>query len=91
MFDLNPLDVLKKRKVSYMAPHFSKLKISESDFFDSNLENWIFNKLKGRFYILRTPGVSEDNKLKNSLIVGFEDQKELTFFMLACPYLRRNQ
>jgi len=91
MFEINPLDVLKKRKISFMPQHFSKLKISDTDYFDSNLENWIFNKLKGRFAISKIPMVDQDNKLKVSIVVGFENQKELTFFMLACPYLRRTQ
>lgn len=89
MFEINPLDVLKKRRLSFMPAHFSKLKISETDYFDSNLENWIFNKLKGRFAISKIPAVDQDNKLKVSMFVGFENQKELTFFMLACPYIRR--
>jgi hypothetical protein len=91
MFDINPLDVLKKRKLSYMPSHFSKLKVSETDYHDSHLENWIFNKLKGRFTISRIPTIGNDNKLKVSIVVGFENQKELTFFMLACPHLRRTQ
>jgi hypothetical protein len=91
MFNINPLDVLKKRKLSYMPSHFSKFKVSEMDFIDSHLENWIFNKLKGRFAINKIPMISQDNKLKVSIVVGFENQKELTFFMLACPYLRRTQ
>jgi hypothetical protein len=91
MFNINPLDVLKKRKLSYMPSHFLKFKVSEMDFIDSHLENWIFNKLKGRFAINKIPMISQDNKLKVSIVVGFENQKELTFFMLACPYLRRTQ
>ncbi len=89
MFEINPLDVLKKRKLSYMPSHFSKLKVSETDYFDSQLENWIFNRLKGRFAINKLPMVDQDNKLKVSVVVGFENQKELTFFMLACPFIRR--
>jgi hypothetical protein len=34
--------------------------------------------------------VIENEKLKSSLIVAFEDHSEMTYFMLACPHLRRN-
>jgi len=44
----------------------------------------------GRFYIKRQPGISQDGKLKTATYVGFEDHKELTYFMLACPHIRRN-
>lgn len=73
-----------------MVPHFSKIKISNSEVFDLNIDNWIRSKLKGRYYILNNPAIDETNKVKLSTFVGFEDQKELTYFMLACPFLRRN-
>ena len=34
-------------------------------------------------------GVDKDGKLKTPTYVGFEEEKELTYFMLACPNLRR--
>ena len=32
----------------------------------------------------------KDGNLKSTTFMAFEDQKELTYFMLACPHLRRN-
>lgn len=90
MFDLNPLDVLKQRELHTLPPHFSKIKISESDSWDGNIEKWIKAKLKGRFCVVKSPSLEQDGRLKTITYVGFEDHKELTFFMLACPYLRRN-
>lgn len=90
MFDLNPIDVLKQRELKTLPPHFSKIKISDADMFDGKIESWILTKLKGRYCILRTPAIDNDGNLKSSTFVGFEDQKELTYFMLACPHLRRN-
>lgn len=89
MFDLNPLDVLKIRKIKNLPPHFSKLKISDTELFDG-LEEWVKSKLKGRYFLGKLPSIDEDNNLKSSFFIGFEDQKELTYFMLACPILRRN-
>jgi len=89
MLELNPVDVLKIREVKHIVPHFSKIKISDSERFDYNIVNWIKSRLKGRYYIANAPALSDD-KIKVSTFVGFEEQKELTYFMLACPYLRRN-
>ena len=89
MFDLNPLDVLKQRKLKTLPPHFSKIKVSESELFEG-VEEWIKTKLKGRYCLVRYPNIDNNGNLKTTSIVGFEDQKELTYFMLACSILRRN-
>ena len=90
MFELNPIDVLRKREVNIMPPHFSKIKISDSDFLIQEKTNWIKNKLKNRFCVNHIPAIDSDDKLKIITYIGFEDPKELTYFMLACPFLRRN-
>ncbi len=89
MFDLNPLDVLQQRKVQFSAPHFSMLKISEGELFEG-VEDWVRTKLKGRYCIIKKPAIDKSGSLRSSHFIGFEDQKELTYFMLACPMLRRN-
>ena len=89
MFDLNPIDVLKQRKLKTFPPHFSKVKISEFELFEG-VEDWIQTKLKGRYCIVKHPNIDNNEHLKSSLVIGFEEQKELTYFMLACPILRRN-
>ena len=49
MFDLNPLEVLNKRSLSHIPPHFAKFKIDDSGYLQSSsLENWVKIKLKGR-------------------------------------------
>ena len=91
MFDLNPLDVLHKRSLNYVPPHFTKFKLSEDTWNNySSIENWIRAKLKGRYSIVKTPAIGKEGQLKTATFVAFEDQKELTYFMLACPHLRRN-
>lgn len=86
--DLNPLDVLKKRKVEIMPVHFVKTKLSDWSTFE--IEEWIKAKLQGRYSIARLANIDSADSLKIELFVGFEDDKEMTYFMLACPYLRRN-
>ncbi len=89
MFDLNPLDVLKQRKLKTSAPHFSSLAISDTEIFEG-VEDWVKTKLKGRYYIVKKPSLDKGGNLRSTSLIGFEDQRELTYFMLACPYLRRN-
>jgi hypothetical protein len=89
MIDLNPLNVLKKRKVSFLPVHFSTAKINESAVWDGSLETWVESKLKGRYCIIRIPNIDSQGKLKSVAVLGLEDQKEMTYFMLACPYIRR--
>jgi hypothetical protein len=89
MFDLNPIDVLKQRKLKTLPPHFSKIKISDYEIFEG-VEEWVKTKLKGRYCLLKSPAIDQSGNLKSSIFLGFEDQKELTYFMLACPILRRN-
>lgn len=88
MLDLNPIDVLKKRQVKFLPVHFSKIKLDRF-MLDYNIEKWIKSKLKGRYFLGNVSDVDKSNKLKVFTIIGFEDQKELTYFMLACPFYRR--
>lgn len=90
MIEMNPLEVLNIRKVDIVPPHFSKMKISERDVWNNDLEDWIRSKLQGRYFVKKYPSIGDDGKLKNSTFVGFEIQSELTHFILACPHLRRN-
>lgn len=90
IFDLNPLDILRVRKITTSAPHFNVTRITDSEFFDG-VEEWVKIKLKGRYAIYKAPYFDQEtNTLKSSMHLGFEDPKELTYFMLACPHLRRN-
>jgi hypothetical protein len=38
MFNLNPIEVLKQREVKILPVHFSKSKISDSEFFEEILQ-----------------------------------------------------
>lgn len=91
MIDLNPLNIIKKRKLDYLPPNFIRVQINDFDLYDDHLENWITHKLNGRYAISKIPFVDENKTLKLANFVGFEDHKEITYFTLACPYFRRKQ
>lgn len=88
MLDLNPIDILKKRQMNFLPVHFSKIKLDRF-LSDDNIEKWIRSKLKGRYFIGNTSDVGNDERLKVYTSIAFEDHKELTYFMLACPFYRR--
>lgn len=90
MIELNPLEVLNKRKVDHIVPHFSTTKVSDF-YFDNELEEWIRQKLKGRYFYTKCLDAKEDSKLKTISMVGFENHSEMTYFLLACPFIRRNK
>lgn len=89
MLELNALDVLKQRELDHVPPHFAKMKIAEKEIISDQIVDWIRSKLNGRFYLKKIPSILSNDKLGVSVYVAFEDHKELTYFMLACPYLRR--
>lgn len=86
--DLNPLEVLNARKLSYMPPHFTKTVID--DWYTLTVEEWIKSNTKGRYCYTRMPYIDGNDSLKVKTFIGFEEEKEMTFFMLACPDIRRN-
>jgi len=89
MLEINELDVVSSRYLDYVPKHFAKIKISDKDYFDNSICDWIRNRLKGRYTISVVPSIDSQGRLKLSSYVAFEDRKELTYFMLACPHFRR--
>jgi hypothetical protein len=89
MYDLNILNILNQRKVKTAPEHFIKMKLGEASFYIDEIEAWIRSRLKGRFFVQKLPQIGDDGRLKTGICIGFEDHKELTYFMLASPHLRR--
>jgi hypothetical protein len=96
MIDINPIDILNQRQVNVLPSHFTKVSVPKGDWYgygrsdDWQLQDWVRSKLKGRYFIGQYPSVDNQSKFRTNKFVAFEEQKEATYFMLACPYLRRN-
>lgn len=84
----NPLNYFKVRRVSFAPPHF---KIFTIDRFMprqvSALADWIEDNLTGRFYICQGITLDNNNSIVYNTRIGFECDYELTFFIIACPYI----
>lgn len=86
----NPLNVLNLRRVYFPAHHFyfSNINITKTNSLKllNSIDEWIYNNLNGRYYIGTSIDLI-DNQFVLVTRVGFEQEKELSFFKLVCPYL----
>lgn len=84
----NPYDVFKIRKVKVPIPYFEYVNLPSSYNIEESLSNWIDSNLRNRYYIGRKVILDNDNKLNQVITIGFEETKEMSYFMLACPHLK---
>jgi hypothetical protein len=84
---VNPLNVLGLRRVDFPAHHFVYTNIPRyTPQYIGKLDLWINQNLNGRYYIGQYIGLV-DNTIVFTTRIGFENEKELSFFSLACPDL----
>lgn len=86
----NPLDVLEAKQVKSLPPHFETVNLPLKYNLERSLANWINQHIKNRFYIGKSVSLSEDKKIVQVCTVGFEETKDMSYFMLACPHLKYN-
>ena len=55
---------------------------------ENTISKWITDNLKGRFYVGKAMHITDSNSMDEALKIGFEEPKELSYFTLACPYLK---
>jgi hypothetical protein len=89
-FKINPLNVFKCREVTTPPPHFHYIYIDVKYNILQSTKDWIYENLKHRFYFGETL-VLENNQLVTKIKIGFEDSKETSFFLIACPLLKYYQ
>jgi hypothetical protein len=81
-------DFFDVRRLKYQAPHLKTIDLPHTYNLEKALDKWIRNNLKHRYFIARTVGVTQQNSIDTVMRVGFEDAKELSYFVLACPHLK---
>ncbi len=86
--EINALNVLGIRKLSFIPTYFAKIVIEHKN--DTReIENWIDYNLNGRFSINSTYSLDSNNKITKVIEIGFEDPKELVIFTLGCQILHK--
>ena len=85
----NALNLFKVRKSSVIVPYFEYISIPYTYNIEESLNKWIAKNLKGRYFVGKTVDIStKTSKVETLMKVGFEDSKEMSYFMLACPLLK---
>ena len=83
----NPLNALDLRKVSFPAHHIHYTLLGKyTPTYHKTIDTWIYQHLNSRYYIGQAVDLV-DNTIVYVTKIGFEQEKELSFFKLACPHL----
>lgn len=88
MLSLPPyLQIASWRELKYIPPHFSSITIPfvPEAHVQENLMQWIRTTLEGRFFLGETSDLVE-GKLSRVYKIAFEEDTEVTRFILSCPY-----
>jgi hypothetical protein len=85
----NFLNLFGSRKSKTIVPYFEYISIPYTYNIEESLNKWIVKNLKGRYFVGKTVDVlPQTNTVETLMKVGFEDSKEMSYFMLACPLLK---
>ena len=54
------------------------------------IDKWVYQNCKNRYFLGKTYNKKDprDAKPNYCIKIGFEDPKELSYFVLACPHLK---
>lgn len=84
----NPLNYFNMRKVNYACPHFKYFTINKyRRELIASIDIWITKNLNSRYYIDKGISLGSNNEIIYNITIGFESEKELSFFTIACPDL----
>ena len=87
---VNPLNVLGFRYLNQSPKHFHKITV-DLDCDVPTLKRWVFTNLNSRFSVNKQAVINNQGNITESVVIGFEDPKETTMFMLTCPYLENRR
>lgn len=84
----NPLNYFNMRRVGFACPHFKYFTVNRfnPDLLKS-IDTWINKNLNNRYYIDKGINLDSTNSFVYTIQIGFESEKELSFFTIACPHL----
>lgn len=85
----NPLNYFGMRRVSFLPPYFASTHIDKyTPTLVKELDKWIKANLNGRYYIGQDIALDSNKSFMFTTKIGFENEKELSFFTIACPVLQ---
>jgi hypothetical protein len=85
----NPLDYFDLRRVEFACPHFKYTTLEKySPTLVKSVDLWIKKNLNSRYYVGQGIVLDNTNTIVYNTRIGFESEKELSFFTIACPLLQ---
>ena len=81
-------DFFEIRRLKFEPPHLATIDLPHTYNMESAISKWIESNLKKRYFLKKAVGLTKENKIDTVLRAGFEDPKELSYFVLACPHLK---
>jgi hypothetical protein len=85
----NPLNYFDLRRVEFAAPHFKYTRIEKyNPTLVKSIDSWIRKNLNNRYYVGQDIILDNTNTIVYCTNIGFESEKELSFFTIACPHLQ---
>jgi hypothetical protein len=88
---INPLNVFGARRVDFCPPYFQSITVELTYNLLKALDDWIYENLSGRYYIGKSVELENDGPVKQKIKISFENPTEVSYFVLACPYLKYNK
>ena len=84
----NPLNYFNLRRVEFACPHFKYTSIEKyNPSLVRSIDSWIKKNLNNRYYVGQGIALDNNNTIVYVTRIGFESEKELSFFTIACPHL----
>ena len=84
----NPLNYFNLRRVEFACPHFKYTTIEKyNPTLVKFIDSWIKKNLNNRYYVGQGIALDNTNTIVYTTRIGFESEKELSFFTIACPLL----
>jgi hypothetical protein len=85
--ELNALDYYGMRRMLVCPPHFEVTSTQTMYNLEDSITRWIKDNLRGRFYVGKSVEI-RNGSVEPIIKIGFEEPKEASYFMLACPHLK---
>ena len=85
----NPLNYFELRRVDFACPHFRYTTVEKyNPTLVKSIDSWIRKNLNNRYYVGQGITLDNTNTIVYTTNIGFESEKELSFFTIACPHLQ---
>lgn len=85
----NSLNYFNLRRVEFACPHFKYTTLDKyNPSMIKQIDSWIKKNLNNRYYIGQGIALDNTNTIVYTTRIGFESEKELSFFTIACPHLQ---